>query len=125
MDPRLDENEAELGVLVLAVALEVLADSDGLYDKVGRSVLKEPKLGLPSGDDTFLMSMYRSSGSSGARPVSITLSALTEQRREEISICMLCVSNAMCSRSFEGGVPEDLRIRRILLPNSRQWKASG
>lgn len=30
MDTGLDENEAELGVLVLAVALEVLADSDGL-----------------------------------------------------------------------------------------------
>jgi hypothetical protein len=30
VDTRLDENEAELGVLVLAVALKVLADSDGL-----------------------------------------------------------------------------------------------
>lgn len=30
VDTRLDENEAELGVLVLAVALEVLADRDGL-----------------------------------------------------------------------------------------------
>lgn len=30
MDPRLDENEAELGVLVLAVALKMLSDSDGL-----------------------------------------------------------------------------------------------
>jgi hypothetical protein len=30
MDTRLDENEAELGVLVLAVALEVLADGDSL-----------------------------------------------------------------------------------------------
>lgn len=34
MDTRLDENEAELGVLVLAVALEVLADSDGLKSQV-------------------------------------------------------------------------------------------
>lgn len=32
MDTGLDENQAELGVLVLAVALEVLADSDGLED---------------------------------------------------------------------------------------------
>lgn len=31
VDTRLDKNEAELGVLVLAVALEVLADSDGLW----------------------------------------------------------------------------------------------
>ena len=30
VDTRLDENETELGVLVLAVALEVLADGDGL-----------------------------------------------------------------------------------------------
>ena len=30
VDSRLDQDQAELGVLVLAVALEVLADSDGL-----------------------------------------------------------------------------------------------
>ena len=30
MDTGLDENQAELGVRVLAVALEVLADGDGL-----------------------------------------------------------------------------------------------
>ncbi len=30
MDTGLDKNKAELGVLVLAVALEMLADSDGL-----------------------------------------------------------------------------------------------
>ena len=30
VDARLDENEAELAVLVLAVALEMLADGDGL-----------------------------------------------------------------------------------------------
>jgi hypothetical protein len=30
VDAGLDENQAELGVLVLAVALEVLADGDGL-----------------------------------------------------------------------------------------------
>lgn len=33
MDAGLDQNEAELGVRVLAVALEVLADSDGLVGK--------------------------------------------------------------------------------------------
>ena len=32
VDTGLDENQAELGVLVLAVALEVLADGDGLAD---------------------------------------------------------------------------------------------
>lgn len=30
MDTGLDENETELGVLVLSVALEMLADSNGL-----------------------------------------------------------------------------------------------
>jgi len=30
VDSGLDENKTELGVLVLAVALQVLADSDGL-----------------------------------------------------------------------------------------------
>ena len=32
MDTGLDENQAELAVLVLAVALEVLADGNGLVD---------------------------------------------------------------------------------------------
>lgn len=31
MDTGLNENETELGVLVLTVALEMLADSDGLH----------------------------------------------------------------------------------------------
>ena len=34
MDTRLDQDETELGVLVLAVGLEVLADGDGLLDEV-------------------------------------------------------------------------------------------
>lgn len=34
MDPGLDENQAELGVAVLAVRLEVLADGDRLFDEV-------------------------------------------------------------------------------------------
>jgi len=33
MDSRLDENETELGVLVLAVALKVLSDGDRLLDQ--------------------------------------------------------------------------------------------
>lgn len=32
VDSRLNENKAELGVLVLSVALEVLADGDGLNE---------------------------------------------------------------------------------------------
>ena len=34
MDTRLNENEAELRVLVLPVDLEVLADRDGLFDEM-------------------------------------------------------------------------------------------
>lgn len=34
MDTGLDENETELGVLVLAVALKVLADGNSLLDEV-------------------------------------------------------------------------------------------
>ena len=34
MNAGLDENEAELGVLILAVGLQVLADGNGLLDKV-------------------------------------------------------------------------------------------
>lgn len=36
MDAGLDENQAELAVLVLAVALEVLADGDGLAGVVSK-----------------------------------------------------------------------------------------
>lgn len=35
VDTGLDENEAELGVLVLAVALEVLADGNSLHHPIG------------------------------------------------------------------------------------------
>jgi len=34
VDTRLDKNEAELGVLILAVGVKVLADGDGLLDEV-------------------------------------------------------------------------------------------
>lgn len=43
MDTGLDENEAVLGVLVLAVALEVLADGDGLR---GFSQRRDSKRGI-------------------------------------------------------------------------------
>lgn len=33
MDSGLDQDQSELGVLVLAVALQVLSDGDGLLDK--------------------------------------------------------------------------------------------
>jgi len=34
VDTGLDENEAELGVLVLAVSLEMLADGNGFFDEM-------------------------------------------------------------------------------------------
>jgi hypothetical protein len=64
VDSGLDENETELGVLVLAVALKVLADSNSLLKQSDQSHRK-----FRQHHFTFLMSMYRSSGSSGARPV--------------------------------------------------------
>jgi len=33
VDTRLDENQSELGVLVLSISLKMLADSDGLLDQ--------------------------------------------------------------------------------------------
>lgn len=55
MDTGLDENQAELGVLVLAVALEVLADGDSLvslaifFSRVGGFKKNKKKKGiLPS-----------------------------------------------------------------------------
>lgn len=79
MDTGLDENEAELGVLVLAVALEVLADGDSLGRKLAKIQYNDVTAQGASGSLTFLMSMYRSSGSSGARPI-ISLSVNTVQR---------------------------------------------
>lgn len=69
VDSGLDKNEAELGVLVLAVALEVLADGNSLWGKILVSGYFSRWMGLVVPVRTFLMSMYRSSGSSGARPV--------------------------------------------------------
>lgn len=55
MDTGLDENQAELGVLVLAVALEVLADSDGLEHRwlALRSRLVHAKF-----DKTYLLDQH-------------------------------------------------------------------
>jgi hypothetical protein len=58
VDTGLDQNEAELGVLVAPVALEVLADGDGLLDEAvevlrelrGEAVLLEETEDLGAGD---------------------------------------------------------------------------
>ena len=52
MDTRLDENETELSVLVLAVALEVLADGDGLEGECQQCLKHNSKIFiLPSLQD--------------------------------------------------------------------------
>jgi hypothetical protein len=48
VDTGLDENETELGVLVLSVALKMLADSDGLENKLAMSIPYLPLSSLPS-----------------------------------------------------------------------------
>lgn len=61
MDTGLDENEAELGVLVLLVAVEVLADGDGLVSGVLVSATMHGAARARGNDSrsliTFLMSM--------------------------------------------------------------------
>ena len=54
MDTRLDENEAELAVLVLAVALEVLANGDSLGKMVSNRALAFREMGFQR---TFLINM--------------------------------------------------------------------
>ena len=53
MDTGLDENETELGVLVLAVALKMLADLDGLLDEHVKILgdLGGEAVGLEDADD--------------------------------------------------------------------------
>lgn len=88
VDTRLDENEAELGVPVLAVALKVLADGDSLEERLAFQHLSNATQAQSAstvvrawGFLTFLMSMYRSSGISGARPVThLSVSQTTKQR---------------------------------------------
>jgi len=79
VDTRLDQNQAELGVLVLAVALKVLADSDSLGWLEGAT---RQMIVKSAGEKrlTFLISMYRSSGISGARPNQSLCQSTTIQR---------------------------------------------
>jgi len=67
MDTGLDENETELGVLVLSVALEMLADSDGLLDQHvqvlwdlwGEAIRLENSENLVASDDLNLSNTVR------------------------------------------------------------------
>lgn len=57
VDAGLDQDQAELAVLVLAVALEVLADSDGLAEESANGHGKITVLGCIEKTLAFLMSM--------------------------------------------------------------------
>ena len=66
MNAGFNEDKAEFGVFVFAVALEMLANGDGL------SLISYLPSWRAHGErlkPTFLINMYRSSGISGARPV--------------------------------------------------------
>ena len=62
MDSRLDQNQAELGILVLAAALEMLADGHGLFDQEvkifrqlgGQTLLLQDTENFVSGDESDL-----------------------------------------------------------------------
>ena len=65
-EPRVEtscSHQAELAILVLAVALKMLSDGDSLLDEEVWNELADEKLGCSG------MYSQRSSGSSGARPV--------------------------------------------------------
>lgn len=81
MDPRLDENEAELGVLVATVALEVLADGHGLLDKHVK-VLRDLG-GETCQKFSYRMREFLNGGGRGAvrRSVSKSLTCVTLQVR--------------------------------------------
>lgn len=53
MDSGFDENEAELGVLVLSVALKMLSDSDSLHDGSATD-----KMGIWNADVTDLLDQH-------------------------------------------------------------------
>lgn len=58
MDTGLDQNEAELGVLILAVSLEMLADSNGLCSEVsiGQKGRLDPYMQVCAG--TYLLDQH-------------------------------------------------------------------
>lgn len=100
VDTRFDENEAELGVLVLAVALEVLSDGDRLH----RVSILWNHQALCLEMRTFRINMYKSSGISGARPADHSLSMIFSNRKEALMHRIVALrsqrSAATCSRCF-------------------------
>jgi len=58
VDPGLDENEAELGVHILSVALEVLSDGNSLLEGEGQLVMfRDTKRGSDWLRQTFLIKL--------------------------------------------------------------------
>ena len=58
VDPGLDENEAELGVLVFAAPLQVLADGDGFLDEEVDVLWKVGGKSLPLEDTQDLVTSH-------------------------------------------------------------------
>lgn len=63
VDPRLDQDETELGVLVLAVGLQVLADGDRLFDEVPKVLRDGWAKSYPQTKGMIKVHRVRSSGS--------------------------------------------------------------
>jgi hypothetical protein len=103
VDAGLDENQAELAVLVLAVALKVLADGDGLYGyRSAHSIpLTQKREGGRGLYLTFLISIHRSSGISGASPSIKSLCQPNDQQRRNRRIVRS--SFVFPSLSYRGG----------------------
>ena len=78
VDTGLDQNEAELGVLVLAVALEVLADGHSLGENVNSIQSNETSANMST---NLLDQHVQVLRDLGGKACSISLSVLTVQRR--------------------------------------------
>ena len=115
MNAGFDKNEAELGVFVFSVALEMLADSDSLCIISDYLALEEEE------DGSYLFDQHvEVLGNlwSEAYHAEITLSV-----EDQAEAMLLCVCRRTLRRKLfhiECTVPLDLRMRRILLPTAHR-----
>jgi hypothetical protein len=98
MDSRLNQNKTELGVLVLAINFQMLANGDRLFDEVPK-VLR----------DGWAKSCPQTKGM-------CTMQELRVEMKKKTSM------NEYTERINSKSAPWDLRIRRILFPvTKRTW----
>ena len=70
MDAGFDENEAEFGIFVFSIALEMFANCNSLWRTVRQHLLFDwRRIVFDVCGVTFLINIYRSSGISGASPI--------------------------------------------------------